>query len=110
MIEKIIVIVLIGILAALGFNAYLDSTTKAHSVDADQTLSRMRNEIIYERMWHSKYPNAIQESSKHYFYSGKSTANGFEVDAVPMTKGASKKKLVIIENNGKIDSEISEVP
>lgn len=56
LIELLIVIIIIGILAAIGFVAYTGSQNKAKKADAEATLSQIRSKLAEYNAENDKYP------------------------------------------------------
>lgn len=59
LIELLIVIIIIGILAVIGFVVYSGATNKAHKADAQSTLSQVKNKLGEYYADHNSYPAAI---------------------------------------------------
>lgn len=58
LIELLIVIIIIGILAVIGFVVYSGATNKAHKADAQSTLSQVKNKLGEYYADHNSYPAA----------------------------------------------------
>lgn len=61
LIELLIVIIIIGILAAIAFVAYTGSQNRAKKADAQATLSQVKSKLGEYNADHSSYPASIGE-------------------------------------------------
>lgn len=88
LIELLIVIIIIGILAAIGFVAYTGSQNKAKKSDAEATTSQVRSKLAEYNAENDSYP-ADKAAVVAYLKSGNNKTVADKIDKADYTYAAT---------------------